>query len=255
MAETVLQVRDLSFSYTQKPFMSDVAFEVKEGEMVSVIGENGSGKSTLIKAINGLVSASGEILYKGKDIKNLKALERAKEIAVIYQEGSTAFPFTCFEIVSMGLYPHKGHIGKMSKKDIEFIEHIMELTDTLSFAQRQLSTLSGGQKQRVFLARALAQKPKLLFLDEAMSGLDISGRISMTNMLSNECKKSGMAVVAVLHDINMAFDKSQRILALKNGKLYASGSPEALLNKNFFREVFNVEVDIDKSNKYFRFIL
>lgn len=254
MAE-IFKVENLSFGYDNTPFLKDISFSVSEGEMVSIIGENGSGKSTLIKTVNGLLPLSkGKIYYKGKNIKNIKQRNKAREIAVLYQNSPCNFPFTCFEVVSMGLYPHKGQMNTARNNYTDFIKYIMEITDTIDFAQKPINNLSGGQAQRVLLARALAQKPKLLFLDEAMSGLDISARIKMTEILSNECSKNGMTVVSVLHDINFAFERSDKIAALKNGEVYSFGKPEELLNKDFFREVFNVEVKI-YNDKYFRFIL
>lgn len=251
----LFKVKDLCFGYDSKPFLKNISFSLNEGEMVSVIGENGSGKSTLFKAVNGLLkNVEGSVFYKNKNIRQIKQREKAMEIAIIHQNCECNFPFTCLETVSMGLYPHKGRFSSMKKEDIDFVKHIMEITDTIDFAQRTINSLSGGQRQRVMLARALAQKPKLLFLDEAMSGLDIASRIKMTEVLYKKCKNNGMTVVSILHDINLAFEKSDRIAAMKNGEVYSFGKPKDLLNKNFFREVFNVEVEI-YNKKYFRIII
>ncbi len=252
----VLEVRNLFFGYGKEPFLKNICFDVKEGEMISVIGENGSGKSTLVKAINGnFKDYKGDIFYKGKNIKNIKYRERAKEIAVLYQNCECNFPFTCFDIVSMGFYPHKGSLNINNKEDINFIEHIMKITDTLEISNKSIECISGGQRQRVLIAKALAQKPNLLFLDEAMSGLDISAKIKMFDTVLNKCVKSGVSIVNILHDINFAFEKSDKIIALKNGELHSFGTPKELLNKEFFREVFNVEVEIDFYKKHFRIIL
>lgn len=251
----LFRVENLFFGYDSKPFLKNISFCVNEGEMVSVIGENGSGKSTLFKAVNGLLkNVEGRVLYKNKNIRQIKQREKAKEIAIIHQNGECNFPFTCFEVASMGLFPHKGQLYSMKKEDVDFVKHIMEITDTIDLAQKTINCLSGGQRQRVLLARALVQKPRLLFLDEAMSGLDVASRIKMTEILNNECKKNGMTVISIQHDINLAFEKSDSIAAMKNGEVYSFGKPKDLLNKNFFREVFNVEVEI-YNNKYFRIIL
>lgn len=251
----ILSVENLSFGYDKNPFLKNISFSVNEGEMVSVIGENGSGKSTLFKAVNGILNNyDGRVLYKNKNIKEIKQREKAKEIAVIYQNCSCDFPFTSFEVVAMGLYPHRGGISRINNNDIEFIKNVMRLTDTIDYATKEISTLSGGERQRVLIARALVQKPRLLFLDEAMSGLDVASRIKITNILHNQCKETGMSVVSILHDIDLAFEKSDTIVAMKKGEVYSLGKPRDLLNKEFFREVFNVEVEIE-NNKYFRFIL
>jgi len=261
----ILKVENLCFGYgnvksknnnkNNEFFLKNISFAVNQGEMVSVIGENGSGKTTLFKIINGILrNYSGKILYKDKNIKKLNYSEKAKEIAVLYQNCKCDFPFNCFEIVSMGLYPHKSGLMKMEKQDVDFIISIMELTDTVQLAHKNINSISGGQAQRVLLARALVQKPKLLFLDEAMSGLDISARIKMTDILSIELKTKGISIMNITHDINLAFEKSDKIIALKNGRVHSFGKPEELLNKDFFREVFNVEVEIDIIKKRFRII-
>lgn len=251
----IFRVENLCFSYNDEPFLDNISFRVNQGEMISVIGENGSGKSTLFKIINGLLSSyTGRVIYNNKDIKNLKYIDKAREIAVIYQNGSCSFPFTCFEVVAMGLYPHRGGLNMLKKSEIDFVKSIMELTDVIEFANKNVNCISGGQLQRVLLARALVQRPKLLFLDEAMNGLDMSSRIKMTDVLLKECRDNGLTVINISHDLNLAFEKSNGLLALKNGKQIAFQCPQALLNKEFFREVFNLEVEI-KDNKYFRIIL
>lgn len=252
---TVLEVKNLFFGYGKEYFLKNICFDVKEGEMVSVIGENGSGKSTLFKVINGnLNNYKGDILYKGVNIKNIKLSDKAKEIAVVYQDYECGFPFTCFDITAMGLYPHKGNLNAYNKDDIDFIKRVMELTDTSGIAHKNIDCVSGGQRQKVLIAKALAQKPKLLFLDEAMSGLDIAAKIKMFETALRQCAKNKVSVINILHDINLAFEKSDRIIALKNGEVHSFGTPEELLNKDFFREVFNVEVEMDSDKKHFRII-
>lgn len=251
----IFRVENLSFSYNSEPFLDNISFSVNKGEMVSIIGENGSGKSTLFKIVNGLLADyKGNIIYKNNNIKKIKHIEKAREIAVIYQNSNCNFPFTCFEVVAMGLYPHRGSLNLLKNNEIDFVKYIMEITDVLDLAGKNVNCLSGGQLQRVLLARALVQKPKLLFLDEAMSGLDMYSRIKMTDILLKECKLNGLTVINISHDLNLAFEKSDSLLALKNGKQIAFQKPQALLNKDFFREVFNLEVEIE-NNKYFRIIL
>ncbi len=245
----ILRVNSLTFGYGKSDVLKNVSFSINKGEFVSIIGENGSGKTTIIKVINSLFSGyGGSILFKGADIKTLSHRQRAAGIAVIYQGCECRFPFNCFEVVSMGAYPYA------AKPDIDFIRSVMLKTDTLCFADKPINHLSGGQKQRVMLARALVQRPELMLLDEAMSALDISAKIEMTDIILEKCHTDGMSALSVMHDINMAFEKSDRIIALKNGEVYACDKPQALLNKDFFREVFNVEVKFYDNNKYFRII-
>ena len=254
--ETVLRVENLFFGYKKEPFLRNICFEAKKGEMISVIGENGSGKSTLIKVISGnLKGYGGRVIYNGKNLNQIGYLERAREISVLYQNSECDFPFSCFDVVSMGLYPHKGNLNGLNKDDIDFIKSIMELTETIEYSHKSINSVSGGERQKVLIARALLQRPKLLFLDEATSGLDISSRIKMTEIILKECENNGVTVINISHDINLAFEKSDKILALKNGEVYSFGKPKDLLNKDFFREVFNVEVKIDFDKKYFHIII
>lgn len=248
----ILEAKNISFSYSlKKPFIDKLSFRAYEGEYISVLGKNGSGKSTLAGLITGhLKPRSGKILYKGKNISSIKKREKAREIAVIYQNSGCEFPFMCSQIVAMGLYPHQSRFYKLSKSDAALIEQIMEATDTLRFAEKTLGEISGGEAQRVFLARALAQQPNLLILDEAMSGLDISARLKMAHLLKNEVKNKHMTVIAVHHDLSLAFSLSDRILAMKDGKLTADGTPPELLSKRFFTENFGVKSEISDGRFY-----
>ncbi len=242
----LLRCEGLSFGYDNKPFLENIGFSVNQGEMVSLIGKNGSGKSTLFKLLNGIYKQwSGSVFYKGRAIDSLSYSQRARELAVIYQNTDCSFPFSCFQVVAMGLYPHR---QSLKGDNIAFIKGIMEKTDTLDFAHKPITHLSGGQKQRVIIARALAQRPKLLFMDEAMSGLDISARLDITELLYGECKRQGLTVITIQHDLNSAFEKSDKIIALREGKLYGAGKPKDLLSKELFADVFDVEAEIEDNH-------
>lgn len=238
----MLEVNNITFSYTKEPFINGLSFQIKAGELVSVLGANGSGKSTLLKLLSCAEKPqSGEVLYNGKDIHSMPQKARAREIACIYQSTSCAFPFTCYEVAEMGLYPHK---PKPDNEDVEFIYEIMDKTDTLQFKDKLITELSGGEAGRVLLARALVQKPKLLLLDEAMAGFDISIRLKMINFLKQLVRDTGMSVIFVRHDIETAFRDSNRILAMKNGSLMYNDKPERLLTEQFFSDIFNVKAEI-----------
>lgn len=248
----LLEVKNISFSYGfKKPLIDRLSFRAGNGEYISVLGKNGSGKSTLVGLITGqLKPDSGEILYKGKDIGKMKKREKACEIAVIYQNTGCRFPFQCYQIVAMGLYPHQSRFSNLSKDDASLIKNVMEATDTLRFAEKTLDEISGGEAQRVFLARALAQQPRLLLLDEAMSGLDIAARLKMAQLLKEGTKSGHMSVIAVHHDLSLAFSLSDRILAMKDGKLTADGTPSELLSESFFLENFGVRSKITDGRFY-----
>ena len=248
----LLKTENVSYGYNGCPFFKGLSISVYEGELIGVIGENGSGKSTLIRLLT-RPAEDGKIYYRSRLLSSMSRMERAREIAVIYQNEECSFPYTCFETVMMGLYPHG--ITKPDKRSLDFVKGVMELTDTLCFASKRINCLSGGERQKVLLARAFAQKPSLMLLDEAMSALDISARIKMTDIIYDKCRREGMTALLVMHDISLAFARCDRLLALKQGKVYAFDKPRALLDKKFFREMFNVEVEIDSDNKYFRIIM
>lgn len=245
---SLLSVKELCFSYVKTPFLDNISFDINEGEFVSVLGANGSGKSTLFSLMNGAKRPdSGTVSYKGRNISSIRTKERAKEIAAVFQNTECKFPFTCFEIAEMGLFPHK---PRTEPEDIDLIKGIMERTDTLQFADKLITELSGGESQRVLLARALVQRPSLLLLDEAMSGFDIAARIKMTALLKELTRTSGMSVVLIRHDIEAAFMESDRILALKNGALLYNGAPDDLMSEKFFSDIYSVRAETENGRFY-----
>lgn len=245
---SLLSVKELCFSYDKNLFLNNISFDINEGEFVSVLGANGSGKSTLFSLMTGANRPdSGTVSYKGRSISSIRARERAKEIAAVFQNTECKFPFTCFEIAEMGLFPHK---PRTDKNDIDFIRSIMEKTDTLQFADKLITELSGGEVQRVLLARALVQKPSLLLLDEAMSGFDIAARMKMTELLKELTRTSGMSVILIRHDIESAFMESDRILALKSGELLYNGAPRDLMSKKFFSDIYSVRAKTENGRFY-----
>lgn len=254
MSKTILKVENIFFSYNKNPFMQNINFSVNEGEFISVIGENGSGKSTLFLILSGVLKPlSGKIFYKGKNISDISLREKATEIAAVYQNTECDFPFTCFEVVSMGLYPHKRGFSfyYLSKKDIDFVYSVMEKTNVLKFADRKITDISGGEKQRVLIARALVQKPKILFLDEATAALDISSKIKTVNLLKEFTEKQKMTVIMISHDLQPVFDKSDKIAAMKDGRLVTFDIPQNLINNRFFSEIFNVDAEIYENGRFF----
>ncbi len=239
---SILSVQNLSFSYGKKQVLSDISFELSKG-LVSVLGANGSGKSTLVSLIGGrLRPESGTVTYDGENVYSIPPKRRARRIACVYQKTEAVFPYTCYEIAEMGLYPHK---PKPDAADADFIRSVMRKTDTLQFENKLITELSGGERQRVLLARALVQKPELLILDEAMSGFDIAVRLNMTALLKRLAAERGMTIVFVRHDIDAAFCDSDRILALRDGKLMYDGTPTQLMTERFFMDIYNVKAEIN----------
>lgn len=252
MEDIVLRAENISFSYTASSFINDLCINIKKGRLITILGENGCGKSTLLNLLNGNLSPkSGHIFYNEKKLSSIPLRQRAKEMTTVFQSTDTDFPFTCFETIAMGLYPHKGIFEELKEEDIDFISNVMELTQICEFSQKPLTMLSGGEKQRVLLAKALVQKPKLLFLDEGMSSLDIASRIKYTALLRELCEKKSLSVVCVSHDLSTSFEFSHEIAAMKHGKLIYHDITENLVTEDFFKQVFGVKAELFNKRRFF----
>lgn len=244
MDEPILQARDLRFSYGQRAVLKGLDFTVQRGRYTSVIGSNGSGKTTLLRLLSGERTGAGELLYESVPVARMSIRERARYFAVVRQNEENNFPFTCIEMVLLGLHPFRSRFGEPTAEQRKRVLEIMEETGILQMAEKPVTQISGGEFQRVVLARALAQNPKVLFLDEAMSELDISARITFMKLLRRQMEKSGMTVVAISHDLPSAYQYSDNVIALRDGEIYAAGSPEAVMDEAFFALVFAVKTEV-----------
>ena len=245
MEETILTAENLSFSYGRQPVLQHISFSVPTGAYLSIVGPNGSGKTTLLHILCGLKKPDqGQVVYKGKSVSSMGILYRATQFAVVHQNETNVFPFTCREIVEMGLHPHQKRFSPLSKEDRIFIETIMDATQTLDLADRPVSQISGGEFQRVALARGLAQRPKILFLDEATSDMDIHQRIKITSILKELTENKQLTVIAINHDLQNAYQFSDWILALHKGTIYSFGTPKEVMTTGFFQEVFQVKAEM-----------
>ena len=243
MAE-LLCARNLTFCYGAQQVLDDVTFSVCEGEYLSIIGQNGSGKSTLMQLLCGyLAPLSGRVLYRGENMARISPLQRAKQIAIIAQNTPANFPFTCFEFVMLGLHPHRARFERVDERSLEHIRAVMLQTDILPLADKPVTKLSGGEYQRVLLARALAQRPRLLLLDEAMSDLDAAVKIRMNKLLKGLVRE-GLTVIAVNHDLSTAYSCSDRVVALHSGRLAAAGGPQTVFTEALLETVFGIRAQI-----------
>jgi len=240
--------QNINFSYTVKPILDDFSFAIEEAQVVAIIGPNGSGKTTLLKIINGILFPdSGSIFIDGKDTRQWSRQELAKTIAIVPQENLSIFPFYAEEIVLMGRFPHLSHYHFEDKKDYRIAQEAMEKTDTLSFAARRYDELSAGERQRVLIARALAQEPKILLLDESTVFLDLKHQVQFLSLLRQLNKTQKLTVVFVTHDINLASSHADRIILLYCGKNYAIGSPAEVITADNIKEVYGVDVLVDQN--------
>ena len=240
---SVFDVNNLCFRYGAKSVLHNISFTLQQGKFISIIGPNGSGKTTLLNVLTGaLQKHRGEVLFLGRSIESYRIEQLARYFAAINQGLSIKFPFTCLEIVMMGRHPHARRMQALTRVDMEIVYKAMEKTDTLAFAETLITEVSGGEFQRVVFARALAQKPQVLFLDEAFSGMDISHHIYSLKLIKELVKQEDLTVIAIMHDLNLAYTFSDAVIVLKGGEVQGYDTPENLLTTSFIKAVFNVNV-------------
>lgn len=247
-----LSTKNLDFYYGKRRVLTDINFTAHSGEFISLIGPNGSGKTTLFKILCGLATPQrGAVFYEGQALKKMTARQRARRMAVVHQNTAQFMPFTCLESILLGLHPHQGRFATASAAQLSRVEQFMELTDTLRLAEQPITQLSGGERQRIALCRALVQEPKVLLLDEAMSELDVAARMQMSGLLKNLCLETGLTVLAIYHDLNLAYRFSDRIYVLKEGSCFSFGTPTAVMTEELFRSVFHVKAEIFDNKGFF----
>lgn len=247
---SIIDARNIKFGYDSTPVTDNLSFTVEEGQIVAIIGPNGSGKTTLLKIMNGtLLPDSGQMVVDGQETARWSRKIIAQKVAIVPQETSLIFPFYAEEIVLMGRFPHLGRYRFEDKKDYAIVHEAMERTDTASFASRRFGELSAGERQRILIARALAQEPKILLLDESTAFLDLKHQSQFLTLLRQLNKEQSLTVIFVTHDINLAAQNAQKIILLDSGKIYAIGSPADVITAANIKEVYDVEAGID-ANPY-----
>lgn len=250
--KTIMKVENVNFSYGEGLALEDINFAIPKGKFISLVGPNGSGKSTLLKILCAIESPlKGKVYYKDINIFNMKSIDRAKEIAVIHQREKSEFPFSCIDTVIMGLHPHRARFEVISKEHLKLVEKVMVMTDTYKFANKLITQISGGELQRVNLARAIVQKPRVLMMDEAMSDMDVNARIKLTKIIQNLVREEGLTVIAVNHDLNMAYRFSDYIFSMNHGKVDSIGTPFEIMNQEFFERVFRVKAQVVEGRGFF----
>lgn len=223
MKNKVLEVKDLSFSYPDKSILHRLSFDVDAGDFMCIVGTNGTGKSTLLKLIlNQLSPLEGEIKLLGTNSEKYKDFA---SIAYVSQKATNInrdFPATVEEVVSLGLYSKKGLFKRNTKEDKKLIDSALERVGMLDYKHRQIGYLSGGQQQRVFIAKALISNPRIIFLDEPTTGIDIRAVDSICCLLGDLNKNSGITIVMVTHDISSIIYHSIKILVLSEDRKWRS---------------------------------
>ncbi len=246
--DSELILKGVSFRYDSRFCLEGIDFELNTSEIVGVLGPNGSGKSTLLKIMDGLLKVhKGQILLLNRPLSDYKRGDIARRIAMVPQESNFSYPFSVFEVVLMGRFPHVGLFPFEGREDQEIARQSMELTGTLDLAPRSIHELSGGEKQRVLIARALAQKARIILLDEPTSFLDIRHKVEIFELISTLSRTQGLSVITVSHDISLAAQYCQRILLLDNGTIFRAGEPAEVITADTISRVYQCPVVVDNN--------
>ncbi len=240
--DPIVELRGVSFAYGAAPALGEVSFTARAGEFVGLLGPNGAGKSTLVRLAAGLLApAAGEVRLAALDPRRAPRRQVARVCALVPQEPRITWPFTVREAVMMGRAPRQGLLALPTRFDRGAVEGALEACDLVHLADRRLDALSGGERRRVFFARALAQEPRVLLLDEPTAFLDLGHQVAAMEM-ARQAARGGLCVVAVLHDLNLAAAACDRVVVLSRGRVVAEGEPAAVLTAERVRDVWAVPV-------------
>ncbi len=239
-----IETKDIRFSYNTKEIIKGISFSLEHGEFLGIIGPNGAGKSTILRILAGILKPKmGKIYIFNQNIYNMKRKSLAQKIAFVPQETHFGLNFSVEDIVAMGRFPYQDAFQRENKMDREAIEHALSYVNVMQFRKRPVNSLSSGERQRVVLARALAQEPAILLLDEPTSHLDLHHQNAIMELLK-KLNSEGMSVIIVNHDLNLACLYCQRLVLMHEGCIYSEGAPESLINVETLKRVYRTEVKI-----------
>lgn len=244
----MLRAQGIRFGYGRQPVLMGIDLNVESGELCSILGNNGAGKSTLLKCLVGILhQQGGAVLVDGDDAADLKRMEMARRMAYVAQRGDGAARLTVFDTVLMGRRPHI--TWGVTKRDLSVVQETMEAMGLGGFALRYIDELSGGEFQKVVIARALAQEPRVLLLDEPTSNLDLRNQLEVMRTVKRAVEERGIAAVMAIHDINLALRFSDRFILLEGGNVLACGGHEVIRPENIER-TYGVRVSMERVDGY-----
>ncbi|WP_081824315.1 ABC transporter ATP-binding protein [Paenibacillus sp. UNC451MF] len=244
VTDKIINVEEVGIAYQSRPVLEKVSFSVAAGECFGIIGPNGSGKSTLLKLISGVEKPStGRVLLHGKDAHGYPRKPLARWAAVLQQDALPPLGFTVREVISMGRYPFQNWLGDEAGavNSEQLIDDIIDRLELRQLQHRSMDALSGGERQRVALGKVMAQQPKLLLLDEPTTYLDIGYQVQMMDWIRSWQRDSGLTVVAVLHELNLAAQYCGRLLLLQDGRVAGIGKPEDVLRSELLEDVYRTQ--------------
>ncbi len=244
----MIEINDISLGYSGRhDVIRSVSTRIGKGELAAIIGPNGSGKSTLLKAVAGnLRLHRGEIRLEGRTIGQYSPKALARQIAFLPQAPSAPDDYTVEDLVGYGRFPHLGWTGRMGEADREIVQEAIALTHLTDLAHRPVSRLSGGERQRAWIAMALAQKPRLLLLDEPTTHLDISFQYEVLELVKDLNTRLSITTLVVLHDLNQAARFADRIIGLKKGRMVLNGRPKEVFRRDTVEGIFDIVVGMEQ---------
>ena len=239
--QNALELRDLAVGHGQRALVRDVCLAVRPGRVVALIGPNGSGKTTILRTVAGQLRALGGVVELfGRALDEVPATERAQEMAVMLTGRPSTELLTCRDVVEAGRYPFTGRLGVLGEKDHEAVRAALEATGTAELTERDFAHISDGQRQRVLLARALCQEPRVLLLDEPTSYLDVRSQLEVLQLLRHEARERGIAVVASLHEVDLAQKAADHVICIRDRRVMCQGAPDEVLTAERVAELYDL---------------
>ncbi len=240
-----MEVRDVVFSYGKNQVLNGVNLKIEEGKITTIMGANGCGKSTLFYLMTkNLQPDEGRVFLRGKNLRNLSLKEFAREVSIVQQYNTASEDITVESLVAFGRTPHQKMMQGKSEEDERLINWALEITNLKEYREREVSRLSGGQRQRVWIAMALAQNTKILFLDEPTTYLDIRYQIEILELVRKLNREYGITIIMVLHDINQAIHYSDYIIGMSEGHVAVEGNPEEVITTESIETLYDIELAV-----------
>ncbi|WP_369354966.1 ABC transporter ATP-binding protein [Lysinibacillus capsici] len=238
-------MENLASGYEQVRVFEGLNLTIEEGKVTTIIGPNGCGKSTLLKTIGRILKKQqGTVYLQEQNMQNLSTKDIAKKLAILSQTPIAPGQLKVEQLIAYGRYPHRNNVNRLTNKDEEMIEWALTVTNTMEYRNRELAQLSGGQRQRVWLAMALAQETNILLLDEPTTYLDMAHQLEVLDIVKSLNEQHSCTIVMVLHDINHAARYSDHLIAMRNGIIMQTGTPQEILSAEVMRKVFNIDARI-----------
>ncbi len=246
----IMNINGVSFDYAGKPVLEDVRFRVRKGEVLGILGPNGSGKTTLLKIMNrNLSPAAGSVVVEDKNIAKITKRDIAQRMAVVPQGSEINFAFSVADIVLMGRMPSLQRLQMESDEDLRIVWESMQKTKVDHLADRPINQVSGGERQRTIIARALAQRPRIILMDEPTLHLDVNHQLEVLDLVHGLSRNEGMTVIIVSHDLSLVARYCDKMILIHDHRIEAAGKVEDVLTPENMRKVFNIEASLDYDNR------